>query len=589
MNIFETSYMANKQLSEKLNASNKKRVIKEANDDSDSKVKYTLGHKLSDEVFEGEAAEKVFAKKLKVPVDSLVVAKISTADGTIDDDDFEEFNEYLGEYTEDEISVNDDFDINTLATICKIAGVKFIDVGDYDQFGKTVYDRYLIFKNKSDVEKVIREINNALPNEDDEDEKDEEPKKELIKQKKVIYTGGELRDTYDVKEVEEVIIKDGVKKINGHAFDGCKGLKDITIPDSVTSIGTFAFWGCKGLTSITIPDSVTSIGYGAFEDCAGLTSITIPDSVTSIGNYAFWDCKGLTSITISDSIISIGDRAFAGCKGLKKVNYTGDIADWCKISFYNDGSNPLYNAHNLYINSGLVTDLTIPNSVKSIGNYAFFGCTSLTSITISNNVTSIGEEAFGSCTGLKNITIPDSVIEIGRYAFWDCDNLTIKCNKGSYAESYAIENDIPVEYIQNKLESKKITNERFKRDYAERTKYLLADMNDEKKFADDLIEFMGGIDALDFEIEDGHLVAKIPVADSVFSIDFNTDDATALTNMEYPDYMDLFIDISVQDFGDPIDTYDALHDTFDLSDYGINEDDEDDEDDDFDEDDESYI
>ena len=169
--------------------------------------------------------------------------------------------------------------------------------------------------------------------------------------------------------------------------------------------------------------SVTTIRENAFENCSGLTSVTIGNSVTSIGDYAFSHCYGLTSVTIPNSVESIGESAFDYCSGLTSVHIS-DIAAWCNIAFSNSDSNPLSNAHHLYFNGEEVKDLVIPNSVKSIGDNAFYDCSGLTSVTIPNSVTSIGDGAFYECSGLTSVTIPNSVTSIGGEAFRGCSGLT---------------------------------------------------------------------------------------------------------------------------------------------------------------------
>ena len=220
-----------------------------------------------------------------------------------------------------------------------------------------------------------------------------------------------------------ITIPEGVTSIGRWAFGGCSSLTTITIPEGVTSIEDYTFWVCRSLTSITIPESVTSIGNSAFFDCRSLTSITIPEDVTSIGERAFGDCSNLTSITILSSVTSIEKHAFEGCSSLTAVHIC-DISAWCNIKFSNSTSNPLSYAHNLYLNGELVTNLLIPEDVTSIGEYAFFGCTSLTTITISEGVTRIEDYAFRGCSSLTAITIPSSVTSIRTWAFYGCSSTT---------------------------------------------------------------------------------------------------------------------------------------------------------------------
>jgi len=166
--------------------------------------------------------------------------------------------------------------------------------------------------------------------------------------------------------------------------------------------------------------------------------VTIGNSVTSIGAYAFKYCSGLISVTIGNGVTSIGDDAFYGCSSLTDIYYTGDVAGWCAISglyylMYHGKSE-----NSLYIGGTKVEDLVIPDSVTSIGNCAFYGCSGLTSVTIPDSVTSIGSGAFSGCAGLTSVTIPSTVMSIGGSAFYGCYSLAEIRYEGTREEWLAI-------------------------------------------------------------------------------------------------------------------------------------------------------
>ena len=216
--------------------------------------------------------------------------------------------------------------------------------------------------------------------------------------------------------LKKVVIPNSVTNIGKGVFHKCESLTEVVIPNSVTSIGDRTFCGCSSLTEVVIPDSVTNIGKGAFAICSSLTEVVIPNSVTSIGGFAFHKCESLTEVVIPDSVVCINGNPFK--------DWNGKLECLSPSFVYED--NILFNKDKSRIISfrnQKLTSYVIPNSVTSIGEFAFSRCESLTDIVLPDSVTSIGDHAFSRCRSLTEVVIPDSVTSIGDGAFSFCESL----------------------------------------------------------------------------------------------------------------------------------------------------------------------
>ena len=278
--------------------------------------------------------------------------------------------------------------------------------------------------------------------------------------------------------LKSVTIPDGVTSIGGGAFSECSSLTEINIPESVTSIGDFTFYGCSALAKITIPESVTSIGQCAFYQCSSLANVVIPEGVTSIGDHAFNKCSALATITIPESVTSIGKYAFYGCSALTKINIPESVKSIGACAFQDCASlvevaipegvtdikgnvffrctsltrivvgagNRTYDSRN-GCNAVIETatgkliagckGTIIPDGVTIIGYSALAGC-NFTEITIPDCVTGIYNYALSYNTSLTRVTIPESVMSIGEGVLKNCTSLASVTYKGTVAQWGAV-------------------------------------------------------------------------------------------------------------------------------------------------------
>ena len=172
----------------------------------------------------------------------------------------------------------------------------------------------------------------------------------------------------------------------------------------VESTGTLTIEGNGAMKDFSPSPSVHN--FAPWYDDKTILKVVIGEGVTSIGDYAFYKCSTITSITIPNSMTNIGRESFNQCYAIKSVHIS-DLEAWCNITFHASDSNPLFYSAHLYLGDEEIKDLVIPQSIKSIKSYAFFGCQGLTSVTIPNSVTSIGNDAFANIFGLTSVHITD--------------------------------------------------------------------------------------------------------------------------------------------------------------------------------------
>lgn len=197
-------------------------------------------------------------------------------------------------------------------------------------------------------------------------------------------------------------------------------LTSVNLPPSLTSVGNFVFSGYSSLTSVNFPPSLTKIGRSTFEHCTSLVDTTLPSSITYIDGSAFHRCSALAIVIDLPNLETLGGDAF-GMWGSEIGSLVG-IENLGKITTIpNSGGGD----RGCFRNQKSITYAKLPSTLTSIGNYAFYGCSSLTSVNLPSSLTRIGTNAFNGCKSLVDVTLPISLTTIEERAFDGCTSLEI--------------------------------------------------------------------------------------------------------------------------------------------------------------------
>ena len=297
----------------------------------------------------------------------------------------------------------------------------------------------------------------------------------------------------DCIRLTSVSLPSSVESIGASMFSGCTALKSVNIEEGLVTVQPSAFQGCTSLEAVTLPQTVKNIGSKAFYGCTSLTGINIPDTVKLLGNFAFYNCTSLTDIALGSGCTYIQESLFEGCSALEYVTADGNITEIETYVFYKCDAlkevNFTYPTPDRYYTLGgalidkfnaelllypsqnealsftvpddvthltdnafsanvYLSDITLPNSVLSLGKNVFSGVTSITKVSIGDlikyyplcdifpdsveNITDISINAhleqisanmFRDCASLENIYIPDYISYIGDRAFEGCNSI----------------------------------------------------------------------------------------------------------------------------------------------------------------------
>ena len=271
----------------------------------------------------------------------------------------------------------------------------------------------------------------------------------------VLYIGGEA---FRGAGMTEIMIPEGIERIDAYAFASCASLKSVYLPDSLVTLGYAVFYHSSELESVRIGKNLEVLGSLVFTGCTKLNNLSFPKTLKRMGELVFYECNALTSVSFEGtgaewqaieklgwwntgamfSVVHCSDGdvepcEYDGSRGLLYVQY-GDYAQLAGIGTCTDKDIVIASTYNgvpvviiedgAFRNNKNIRSVTIPSKVHYIGEDAFAFCTSLESVVMPANLKILGSGAFNGCSALKSINLPEGITEIDSYVFSECSSLT---------------------------------------------------------------------------------------------------------------------------------------------------------------------
>ncbi len=233
---------------------------------------------------------------------------------------------------------------------------------------------------------------------------------------------------------KEIVIPEGIRRIEGHAFAKCGRLRKLTLPASLEYIGPLAFNGCMELLSLTIPEGVRQIDSEAFSWCRGLAELSFDCREADIGPRAFYFCLGLKGPLILKGVRNVGNAAFAACMNLREVRFAPEVRTLGNYAFqdcyaleeirFAAASGPEEFGDDVFSDCRNLRTAELPVSLRSVGIGTFRDCGRLTAAVLPGSIRRLPSRTFSNCASLMRSAVPEGIIRLDPFAFHKCPKLT---------------------------------------------------------------------------------------------------------------------------------------------------------------------